>query len=177
LAIFKRLPRWSQITAVYAVIALVLYSWTILWSFWKLPSWLYFLSIGEILTIYAYALATNLLESLLVLALPLALSLVLPRKWFAEAFVARGVIMVLSALGYAAFLLTRFQSREDYPGSLIRLIPVVVLASLALAFLAGKVKFLVRALDFFAEQATVFLYFTVPLSLIALFVVLARQVW
>jgi hypothetical protein len=177
LAIFNRLPKWPQIAAVYAIIVLVAYTWTILWFFWKLPSWLYFLSIGEVLTVFAYAMATNLLESLLVLCLPLGVSLVLPRKWFSEAFVARGVIVVLSALGYAAFIMYQFQSREDYPSGIIRLIPVVFLASLVLAYLAGKVKFLVKALDFFAEQATIFLYITLPISLVSLVVVIVRSLF
>ena len=177
MVILNRLPKLSQIAAVYAVIVLAIYIWTILWSFWKLPSWLFFLSIGEILTIYAYSFATNLLESLLILCLPLGLGAILPRKWFLDAFVSRGVIVVLSVLGYAAYILTQFNSREDYPGNIIRLFPVVLLASLVLAFFVGKVKFLSRAIDFISEQATVFLFISIPLSLIALLVVLVRVIF
>ena len=177
MAIFNRLPKWPQIAAVYAVIVLVIYSWTIIWSFWKLPSWLYFLSIGEIITIYVYSLATNLIESLLVLCLLLGLSLLLPRKWFSDAFITRSVIVTLSMLGYAAFILTQFQSREDYPGGIVRLLPVAFLASLVFAFLAGKVKFLVKAIELFAQQTTIFLYLTLPLSLISLLVVLVRWIF
>jgi hypothetical protein len=177
LAIFKRLPKRPQVAAVYAVIVLVIYAWTILWSFWKLPSWLYFMSIGEILTIYAYSLTTNLFESLLVLCLPLGLCLILPRKWFSDVFITRSVIVVLSLLGFAAYILTQFQSREDYPGGIVRLIPFVFLASLGLAFLVGKIKPLVKAVDFFAEQATVFLYITIPLSLVSLLVVAVRLIF
>jgi hypothetical protein len=174
LAIFNRFPKWPQVVAAYSVIVLVIYSWTILWFFWKLPGWLFFLSIGEILTIFAYSMMTNLFESLLVLCLPLGLCLILPRKWFSDVFVARSVIITLSVLGYAAYILTQFQSREDYPGGVVRLIPIVFLVSLLLAFLAGKVKILVKVIDFFAEQATIFLYITIPVSLVCLVVVLAR---
>ena len=177
MVIFNRLPKLSQIASVYAVIVLVIYIWTILWSFWKLPSWLFFLSIGEILTIYAYSFATNLLESLLILCLPLGLGVILPRKWFLDVFVSRGVIVVLSVLGFAAYILTQFNSREDYPGNVIRSFPLVLLASLVLAFLAGKVKILTRVVDFFSEQATVFLYLSIPLSLIAVSVVLVRVIF
>ena len=116
------------------------------------------------------------MESLLILCLPLVLGLVLPRKWFLDAFVTRSVIVVFSVLGYAAFILTQFNSREDYPGSIIRLFPLVLLASLGLAFLAGKIKPLTRVIDFFSEHATVFLYISIPLSLIALLVVLVRVI-
>jgi len=63
-----RFPSLQENLQVYAVIVAFLYTWTILWLFWELPSWLNFLTVGEILPIFAYALATNLLESLLVLA-------------------------------------------------------------------------------------------------------------
>jgi hypothetical protein len=174
LALLNRLPKWPQVAAVYAVIVLVIYTWTILWFFWKLPSWLYFLSVGEILTIYAYAAAINLLESLLILCLPLGLGLILPRKWFSDVFVTRSIIVALSVLGYAAYILTQFQSREDYPGGIIRLLPLVFLASLLLAFLVGKVKFVAKVIDAFAERATIFLYLLLPISLVCLAVVLVR---
>ena len=177
MVIYKRFPPLTQITSVYAIIVLVIYTWTILWSFWKLPSWLNFLSFGEILTIYAYSLTTNLLESLLVLCLPLGLSLILPRKWFSEAFVTCGTVVALLNLGYVAFILIQSQSLDNYPVNIVRLVPVIFLASLILSFLIGKVKFLVKAIDFFAEQATVFLYITIPLSLISLMVVLARLIF
>lgn len=174
MALFNRLPKWSQIAAVYAVIVLVIYAWTILWFFWKLPSWLHFLSVGEIFTIYAYSASTNLLESLLILCLPLGLGMILPRKWFSDVFVTRGIIVALSILGYSAYVLTQFQSREDYPGGIIRLFPLVFLASLPLAFLVGKVKLLVKVIDFFAEQATIFLYLFIPISVVCLLAVLVR---
>lgn len=172
--IYKRLPPLTQIASLYAIIVLVIYTWTILWSFWKLPSWLNFLSIGEILTIYAYSLTTNLLESLLVLCLPLGLSLILPCKWSSEAFVTRGIVVALSNLGYVTFILIQSQSLDNYPANIVRLVPVVFLASLILSFLIGKVKLLVKTIDFFAEQAIVFLYITIPLSLVSLIVVLTR---
>src|SRR5512140_447536 len=100
----SKIPTWQQIVPVYAVIVLVIYTWTILWFFWKLPSWTFFLNVGEMLTMLAYSLATNFAESLLVLCGPLVLGLVLPRKWFSEVFVARGAALSLAGLGYMMFL-------------------------------------------------------------------------
>lgn len=177
MALLNRFPKLSQIAAVYAIIVLVIYSWTILWFLWRLPSWTFFLSVGEILTTFAYSMTTNLLESLLVLCLPLGLSVILPRKWFSDVFITRSVIVTLSALGYAAYILTQFESRMDYPGSVIRLIPIVFLASLVTAFLVGKMKAIVRVIDFFAEQAKIFLYFTLPISLICSVAVILRLVF
>lgn len=122
-------------------------------------------------------MTTNLLESLLVLCLPLGLSVIMPRKWFSDVFITRSVIVTFTALGYAVYILTQFESRVDYPGSVVRLIPVVFLASLVMAFLVGKVKAIVRVIDFFAEQAKIFLYLALPISLISLVVVIVRLVF
>jgi hypothetical protein len=86
------------------VIVLFVYGWTIIWFFWRLPGWVFFLSASEILMAAAYALATNLVESLAVLVLPLLLSLILPKTWFRNAFVARGAALVLALVAYMIFL-------------------------------------------------------------------------
>lgn len=177
MVIYKRLPSLRQITSVYAVIVLAVYSWTFLHFFWKLTGWLYYLSIGEILTILAYSLTVNLFETLLVICIPLGLSLLLPRKWFADTFVTPSVIIVLTILGYSAFLLTQFQSSDEYPNSLVRLIPTVFLTSVIIAILASKAKLIVKVIDFFAEQATIFIYISIPLSLISLLAVFVRIVF
>ena len=176
MAISKRLPPLTQIASVYAVGVLAIYSWTILWFFWKFPSWLYYLSIGEIAKVFCYSIATNLIESLVVLLPALVLAVVLPRKWFYEGFVARSVVMILIGLGYMMYLANQFQGKEDYPSAAIQLIPVVLLAILLAVFLAGRITLLRQVIAGFAERATVFLYISIPISLICLLVVLVQLV-
>jgi len=167
----------AQVASVYSFIVLVIYTWTILWFFWRLPGWFYFLSVGEILIVFAYSMMTNLFESLLILCLPLGLSLVLPRKWFSDIFTTRGIVVVITTLAYAVYILTQFGSRDDYPNEVVRLIPVVLLFSVILAFLIGKVGILVKAIDFFAKQTIVFLYITIPVSLVSSLVILVRSIF
>src|SRR5512146_2034650 len=82
MSLFRRhLPHWGQVIPVYGMIAIVLYSWTLMRFFWKLPSWLYFLNGGEILGSLAYLLVINFLESLVFLCGPLFLAFVLPKGW------------------------------------------------------------------------------------------------
>jgi hypothetical protein len=177
LAIFKRFPPLAQVASVYSFIVLVIYTWTILWFFWRLPGWLYFLTIGEVLMVFAYSMMTNLFESLLILCLPLGLSLVLPRKWFSDVFTARSIVVVAITLAYTVYILNQFGSRDDYPNNVIRLIPAVLLFSVALAFFIGKSGTLVKAIDFFAERTIVFLYIAIPVSLVSLLIVAARTVF
>lgn len=174
MAIFNRFPSRGQAAAVYAITCLFLYSWTLLWFFWKIPGWLYFQTLDEIAVGLAYSLATNLLESLVLILLPLGLHFLLPRR-FADSFVARGSALVILSLGYVAFLLTQFQSREDYPSDIIRLTPFVFIAILALAYLLGRISLTRKILENIADRAIVFLYIFIPASLVSLVVVLTRQ--
>ena len=176
MAIFNRLPGLKQIAPVYAVCVIVIYSWTALWFFWKLPSWLFYMNAGEITLVYAYVLVSNLLESLLVVCIPIALGFILPSKWFRDSFVSRGTSLVLLGLGYFMFLAYQFQAKEDYPSVLLKLWSVALALGLIafLVFIIGKVPSLNKVLEFIAEQATILLYIYIPLSLVSLLIVLPR---
>ena len=175
MAIFNRFPKAAQIAAVYAVIVFTVYSWTLLWFFWKYPSWLYFLNIGEILTVLAYSLATNFFESLVVLAAPVAVAVVLPKKWFYDVFVARGIALVLPILGYMMYIAFQFESKLDYPTEALNWTPVIVAVTLLLVFVVGRVDFLRKTIEIFADRATIFIYLTIPLSLVSVLVVVVRM--
>jgi len=176
LAIFNRLPSLRQIAPVYAIAVIIIYTWTAVWFLWNLPSWLFFMTAGEIALVYAYILATNFLESLLVVCGPILLSFVLPSKWFRDSFVARGSSLVILGLGYAMFLALQFQTRDAYPSILLKVWSVALALGLIalLVFVVGKIPFVRRAVEFIAEQVTVFLFIYVPISIVSLFIVLPR---
>src|SRR5258706_1416168 len=62
-----RLPDFQSILGLYAIITFAVYSWTIFISFYKLPSWVFYLTIPQIVSVYAYAFTANLIESFIVL--------------------------------------------------------------------------------------------------------------
>jgi hypothetical protein len=163
---------------VYAVIVLMIYTWTSLWFFWKLPSWLFFLNAGEIGIAFAYALATNLVESLAVLCAPLVLSLALPKEWFYDRFVARGAALSISGLGYMMYIAFQFKSNSDYPSLNLKAWTLALTLGIILfiVYLAGRLSLLRKLIEFLADRAIIFLYISLPLSLIALVVVLIRWV-
>jgi hypothetical protein len=162
---------------VYALIVLLVYGWTILWFFWKLPSWLFFMSIGEILVVVAYAMAMNFLESLCVLFVPVLLGFLLPRKWFLDTFVARGAALVLLLLGYAMFLTTQLPSEEGYPKDLLVLTVFAILGIGLLAYILGKIPIVCKILEALSDRTIVFLYLSIPISLISLLVVVFRNLF
>jgi len=162
---------------VYALIALLVYGWTILWFFWRFPSWLFFMTIGEILSVFAYAMAFNLLESLFVLSIPVLLSFVLPKKWFYDTFVARSASLVLLLLGYSMFFTTRLQYEEGYPKNLLLLSVLALFVIAFLVYILGKISIVRKILEALSDRAVVFLYLSIPISLISSLVVIFRNLF
>jgi heme exporter protein D len=176
LIIFNRIPKLSQLFPVYAVIALVIYTWTILWFFWKLPSWLDFLNMLEIGIVFSYVLTTNFVESLIVLIVLIVLCVILPRKWFLDLFVARGTALALLGLSYMVYLAYQVQAKVDHPTFSFRVVPIVLetLFVLVVGYVVGGIPPVRKALEFFADQATIFLYLSIPISVISVLIVLFR---
>jgi hypothetical protein len=173
----KRFPGREDTLAVYAVIVMILYGWTTVHFLWKVPSWSFFLPVTDLLSILAYGFTTNLVESLVVLGVLLGASRLLPRTWLLDSFPARGTAAALTGLGYIALLSNAFRTNQeaDYPAQLIRLFPVALLSILAACFLAGRVRLLRAAMEGLASRAAIFLYLSIPLSVLAVAVVLARN--
>lgn len=177
MSIRDRFPRMQQLLPVYAVGASIIYTWTLLWFFWKLPSWMFYLNLGEIFASLAYALATNLAESILAVLLPAVLAVLLPRRWFLDTFVARGTTLLAASLTYIAYVLYRFPIKEEPPIHLMTVrTPLVLAITIVLIFLAGRLRFLRKLIEAAADRAVVLLYLFVPASLISVIVVLFRNI-
>ncbi len=112
----------------------------------------------------------------MILAPPVFLVVILPKKWFFDGFISRSVIMVLIGLAYMMYLADQFHGMESYPSAALNLAPVILLAILLAVFLVGKISFLRRLIDGFADRATVLLYISIPLSLVCLLVVLVQLI-
>lgn len=173
----ERLPSLAQILPVYAVIMLMVYTWTLLWFFWKVPSWLFFMNAGDILSVLPYLLATNLAESLVVLCGPLFLSLVLPKTWFHDVFVGRGAALSIAVLGYMMYLANQFKNKSDYPTLSLQLWSVLLaLAGIAvLGYLFGQFRVLRRIIELISDRVTIFVYIFVPLSILSVLVIIVRS--
>jgi hypothetical protein len=177
LDISKRLPSRAEIAPVYAVIVVMVYTWTILWFYYNLPGWLGFLNLGDVFGIFAYSVATNFLESLAVLAGILMFAVILPRAWFSDAFVARGGALAILVLGLMMYIAAQFETKEYYPAELIRWSPALLAAILVLVFFLGRILPVRRAIEFFADRAIIFLYISIPVSLLGLLTLLLRAIF
>ena len=145
---------------------------------WKLPSWLFYLNIGEIAIAYAYSLATNLMESLAVLCGPLILSMILPKEWFFDRFVARGSTLALAGLGYMMYVAFQFKTNADYPSLTLKpwTLALAMVAILFIVYLAGRLNLFGKLIEFIADRAIIFLYISLPLSIFSLVIILIRWV-
>lgn len=170
MAIFKRIPKRGEIASVYGVIVLIVYGWTIIAFLWELPSWRDFLTISEIFNVFAYSIVVNFLESLVVLSLPILLSIILPRKWFYDSFIARGTTMVILGLGYLMYAIRFFDVNSDYPSFLVKLTPLIFLAILLIVHLVDHIALLHKAIESFADRTIIFIYLSVPISILSLLI-------
>ena len=177
-ALKNRFPSLQQILAIYGVISLIIFGWTLIWFFWKLPSWYYFMNMGEIATVFAYAMATNILESLTVFLMLLFPCVILPGKWFKDFFLSRGSSLVVLGLGYMMYISSHIGSDNDsYPTTVVRFIPVIGLLILLLTFLVGRIGFLQKLFEGLADRATIFSYIFLPVGFISLLIVIVRNIF
>ena len=173
----KRFPSLKQLSSVYSVAVVIIYGWSIIRFFWRLPSFIYYSTVGEIGVIFSYSITVNLLESLLVVSVPVVLSLILRSKWFFERFVARGVLLVLLGLGYMMYIGSHNNINEPFPYTLFRWAPLALLLILVLVFFMDRIKFLTRILEIVSDRLEVFLLISIPVSVISFMVVLIRNVF
>jgi hypothetical protein len=103
----RRLPRWADLSLLYAAVAVPVHTWAVLIFFHSLPSYLLRLSIYNILIIFAYVLVLALVESALVTAGIAILGLVLPAKIFDP--YANGQGVGLTWLVFAWLLVTHIE--------------------------------------------------------------------
>jgi hypothetical protein len=167
-----RLPKLEAIYPVYGVIVTLIYGWSVYRFIWKFPSWLKFLVPGEIVTAAFYTLVSDLFESLLILAVLILFAFVLPGKWMRENFIFRGGLSALSVLGLfiglAYFNVTLEQVSKYWFWALVGFV--------LLHILFGKIHPLQTGIEKLADAASIFLYLTVPLSMLSLLVVLFRNI-
>ena len=160
----KRLPEFQSIIQVYAVIAVMFAGWTITAFLWKLSAWLLLLNLGEIFTIFAYAMAANFIESLIVMLMLMATCILFPASVLRDDFVVRGTVLSIGVIGS----LMAFVGSQMWFGieSGLRLLIAPVSVLLLMAFLLYRVAQYHRVrstMIWLSDSVVVFLFILVPL--------------
>lgn len=171
----NRLPVFEQILAVYAVAAFMLFSWSLLWFFWNVPSWLHFMNLGVLFATLSYAMAASFLEGLTFLGLLLIVAFLLPSAWFRDHFIARGAAVAISLLGLIMLRDYWIVSENYLLKPMATFGFAFVLLTAILLFLAVKFSWMAKALSVLADRLTIFLYLFVPLAILSILNVLLRN--
>lgn len=173
-------PDKHSILDVYAVIVFLVYSWTLYASFWKVPSWIYFLNVREILSIYAYSFVFDLIDSMLLLAACLSIAFLFPFGTWREKFRTRSITFLIVFLGSIILRLEIYRQPEYGLEFVLTqkswwLITFALL--IFLVWLAPKLVWWNKLLDAFSDRCRVFLYIYAPLSILSVFVVILRNIF
>ncbi len=175
----NKLPAAGQIAQVFAVTSLMIYGWTTYGFLKRLPSWLYYLNFGEILSNFAYGAVFDFAEALLFIAALLVLNLILPRRLFMDRFVARGSLFSVLALGYLIYVALALGNSKafQFPAGLFAWAPVVLLGLFVCALILPRVDAVRRVAEDFADRAVIFLYILMPLTGLGLLVFLYNNLF
>lgn len=178
--IIEKLPDRKSIIGVYAVIVFLGYSWSLVVSFYKIPSWMLYLDLLQIASIYAYLFVFGLIESIfsLLIVVLLGFAFTLNKK-NDTIFQSRAILIYFVLFITSAARLIAFQDYEQmagftdgefawWLGAFLIGVPLVVFGP--------KSYWLNKLIHGFADRASIFLFVYPPLSLISVLIVILRNV-
>ncbi len=122
-------------------------------------------------------MVVNLIESALVLLAPVLLSVILPKKWFFERFITKGALLLSLGLGYVMYFDNHLNYQSPFPLTLVYQTPIILAAIIVLVFLVDWLGILDKILIDLSDRLIVFLYISIPVSLISFLVVLIRNIF
>ena len=177
--IVGRFPDRQGILSVFAIIVVVTYSWTFFTSFYKLPSWLYFLSLSNLVSIYAYSLVMDLFDSVLLLGAVLFVEMTIffffgRRNEFQARAISITLLLFVSII-LRLTLLNKYGDMEAFVAGEMIWWGIVFVVAFLFGVLLPKIAWLSKALQYIADRAIIFLYIYIPLSFISLVVVVFRN--
>ena len=168
--ILNKIPRWEKIIPVYSIVVVMIYTWSLLHFFWRLPSWLNFSTLGQVAILFSYTVTVNFFESVLVLLALVLFGLILPANWLMDSFVTKGSLLAL--LGLGGMMALNQYLRDD-----LIFFAAMVAGAVLLTFVLDRLAFVRKMLEEIAGRMTVFLYLWMPISAIAVLTVLVRNIF
>ena len=166
------------IVQVYAVIAVMFAGWTMTAFLWKLSAWLLLLNLGEIFTVFSYAMAANFVESLLTLLILLTACVLLPAPYLRDDFGVRGTLLAIGLIGALMSFVGSHMLFGIQSGLMLLLGPLIVLLLTGfLLRLSGRRERLRSIASSLSDRAVVFLFLLVPLfGILSIYVLLRNLV-
>jgi hypothetical protein len=167
----RPLPSKVDIISVYSIIAFMIYSWTMITFFYTLPSWIKYLTVKEIVIIFAYAMIVDLFESIMVLAGFLFLYFLLPKSLLKEDFAIHGTWLAISCLGVLMlYFVPSLDLEHQIKNPWLWLVITFFLAILSTIFFS-RLSFMKKFAHFFLDRMPAFLVIFAPVSVISLLII------
>jgi hypothetical protein len=176
-SLVSRFPEKQSVIHVFATAAFLVYGWTIYASFWKIPSWVYYLRLTEIFSVYAYSFLLNFAESIFLTLVLVSLGFFLTDNVWKDGFVAASVVVLVISVGSALLHMRIYEDpnlRVGFIDSQVRWWSLTLLIAFALSFICARLAWLRRLLDDLADRFVVFLYIYIPLTILSLGIVTVR---
>lgn len=176
--IIARFPDKQSIVNVFATAAFIVYGWTIYASFWKIPSWIFYLNLNEIFSIYAYSFITNFVESALLTLGLVFLGFFLSGNFWKDGFLAAGIVVLFVSVGSALWHMWLYEDpnlRVSFVNSQFRWWMMTALIALVASSACVRHPWLRRILENLADRFAVFLYIYIPLTILSLGIVIIRM--
>lgn len=174
----SRFPALASLIPVYSVIVFLVYGWMLYRYAWRLPSWLHYLTMGELLGIFSYAMLTGLVESLLLLGFLVGVSVLLPAHFLRDVFIVRGTAISLgwlvSLIGFWIIYERNSLVIESY---MVAWTVGALLLSVFLAWFSTRIHWLGAFFSALSDRLVVFLFLLMPLTAFGLVVILVRNIF
>ena len=173
----NRFPSFTDIYAVFSVSVFLIYSWSLWGFFYRIPSLMLYLPLGEIMAVLAYMLAVALIESIVVTIGLVVLGFVLPGVLLREGFVYKGFLVLLVSAVAVILLQTVVRISLIQIGDFYRTAAWSFAVLLILFFGMQKSARLKRGVMLIVDQLEIFTYLYVPLGVISFLVVIIRNLF
>jgi len=154
---------------------MVIHTWSI-WQFlYRLPSFLMYLDLLNLLAVFAYYMAFAFLESILLLVLLGTVAIILPKQWYAANFDAVSLPIVLGLTVSAAMYQKRMGNAYSGIDSILSWFGFTLLAVLFLALVFGYFRGIRNISGKVMERISIMSYLYIPVGIISLLAVIYRN--
>ncbi len=176
MAFFRdRLPSSQDLRLVFGGCAFVIHIWAIINLLDELPAWVMRLTAYELMGAISYPLVFALLESLFVWAALIVLSMLLPKNWMRNHFLARGITLMLVTALWSIFIHFNYESLIKNMRDLPLWLGAILVSTLVLVYLAGRYRRIDTVLRWILERIEVLAYMYIFVDIVGLFIIVSRN--
>jgi hypothetical protein len=174
---FNSLVSKQELFLAYSAVAFPIFSWAILQYLEKMTSWLYYLTVWEVMSLLAYALLFAWIESMLITFGLVLLAAILPGSLLRNKFVPLTMAMMVP-MTLGAVIAHYFENNlRQMPFALLGVgIALYGIVTVALYLGVQRVPVVARAFQQLADRISVLVYLYLPLSIASLLVIILRNV-